>query len=365
MPSFSITITAAITAFMRAIGTSVRLKAMVASRAPFVNPSQDITAIPRTNGRAVLRTIELGGDMDRITGIQLFVRVVETGSFSKAGADLGITQPTATKHVAALEERLGARLFHRSTRGVTPTEVGALYYEKCKAIQRDLEEADNLAALLQSRVAGTLRISTSVAFGRRVLTPMVLRFMREHPELSVDLSFDDRYVNLVEQGIDLAIRMGPMADSSLGARYLGINPWVLVASPAYLQRAGTPDHPQDLSRHACLVYSSVQGDDRWHFTTPQGEGVSVSVKGPLRSNNLSALLAAARAGMGLAALPWYVAHESVADGVVQPLLQDHTLPSQEIHAVFPSPKLVPSKVNRFIAFAQQQFPERWWLGAAP
>jgi DNA-binding transcriptional LysR family regulator len=301
--------------------------------------------------------------MDRITGIQLFIRVVETGSFSKASADLGITQPTATKHVAALEERLGTRLLHRSTRGVTPTEAGAVYYDKCKTIQRELEEADNLAALLQARLGGQLRISTSVAFGRRVLTPLALRFMREHPEIAIDLSFDDRYVNLVEQGVDLAVRMGRLADSTLGARYLGVNPWVLAAAPGYLARAGTPASPQALADHACLVYSSVQGDDRWQFTAPDGEALSVSVKGPLRSNNLSAVLAACRAGMGLAVLPWYVARESVADGVVVPLLEHYTLPSQEVHAVFPSPKLVPAKVKTFIDYLKQALDGEWWRRA--
>lgn len=301
--------------------------------------------------------------MDRITGIQLFIRVVETGSFSKASTDLGITQPTATKHVAALEERLGTRLLHRSTRGVTPTEAGAVYYDKCKTIQRELEEADNLAALLQAKLGGQLRISTSVAFGRRVLIPLALRFMREHPEIAIDLSFDDRYVNLVEQGVDIAIRMGRLADSTLGARYLGVNPWVLVAAPSYLQRAGTPASPAELSEHACLVYSSVQGDDRWQFTAPDGHTQSVSVKGPLRSNNLSAVLAACRAGMGLAVLPWYVARESVADGVVQPLLQEYTLPSQEMHAVFPSPKLVPAKVKTFIDYLKRELEGEWWRRA--
>ena len=148
--------------------------------------------------------------MDRITGVQLFIRIVETGSFSKASVDLGVTQPTATKHVAAVEARLGARLLNRNTRGVSATEIGALYYEKCKLIQRELEEADNLASLLQSRVGGQLRISTSVGLGRRVLTPLVLSFMRTHPEITIDLSFDDRYVNLVEQGVDVAIRMGQL-----------------------------------------------------------------------------------------------------------------------------------------------------------
>ncbi|KPF50310.1 LysR family transcriptional regulator [beta proteobacterium AAP121] len=298
--------------------------------------------------------------MDTVTGLRLFIRVVETGSFSKASADLGITQPTATKHVAALEARLGARLLHRSTRGVTPTEVGAAYYDQCKSIARQLDDADNLAALMQQRVRGTLRISTSVAFGRRVLTPMVLRFMQQHPELQIDLSFEDRYVNLVEQGIDLAIRMGRLADSTLGARYLGLNHWVLVGAPAYLQERGTPAQPGELALHAALVYSTVQGDDLWHFTGPGGVPQAVRVRGPLRSNNLSALLAAARAGMGLAVLPRYVAQESLATGAVQALLPGWALPAQEMHAVFPSPRLVPTKVSGFVDWLQGQFSDDAW-----
>ncbi len=299
--------------------------------------------------------------MDRLLGMQLFIRVVETGSFSKASADLGITQPTATKHVAALEKRLGARLFHRSTRGVTPTEIGTLYYEKCILIVREIEEADNLATLQQSQTRGTLRLSTSVAFGRRVMVPLMIGFMREHPALQIDLSFDDRYVNLVEQGVDLAIRMGQLADSSLGASYLGVNPWVAVASPAYLAERGMPGHPSELSEHAALIYSSVQGDERWRFDGgPQGQAVQVPVQGPLRSNNLSALLSAARAGLGVAVLPWYVANASVRDGIVQPLLEDWALPSQAIHAVFPSPRLVPTKVTQLISWLQGHFSEGWW-----
>jgi DNA-binding transcriptional LysR family regulator len=298
--------------------------------------------------------------MDRITGVHLFARIVETGSFSKASADLGITQPTATKHVAALEAKLGARLLNRNTRGVSPTEIGALYYEKCKAIQHELDEADNLAALLQSKVGGQLRISTSVAFGRRIATPLALRFMRAHPQIHIDLSFDDRYVNLVEQGVDVALRMGRLADSALGARYLGTNPWLTAAAPAYLAERGSPRVPGDLAQHACLIYSSVQGDDRWSFTGPSGEEASVPVTGPLRSNNLSAVLSACRAGMGLAVLPWYVARESVGDGSIVPVLTDQTLPSQELHAVFPSPKLVPGKVRSFIEFLKTELDGEWW-----
>ena len=303
--------------------------------------------------------------MDRITGMQLFIRVVETGSFSRAATEMGITQPTATKQVAALEAHLGARLLHRSTRGVTPTEVGALYHEKCKAILRQLEEADGIAQLQQGQVSGQLRISCSVAFGRRVLVPLVLRFMREHPGITADLAFDDRYVNLVEQGIDVAVRMGRLADSSLGARHLGRNPWVLVASPAYLATAGQPADAAALSHHPCLVYSSVQGDDRWSFTGPDGLSQVVLVSGPLRSNNLSAVLAACRAGMGLAVLPGYVARDSLNDGALQTLLPDWVIPAQDMHAVFPSPKLVPGKVQVFINWLEQALRDAdWWRRAA-
>jgi DNA-binding transcriptional LysR family regulator len=301
--------------------------------------------------------------MDRIQGVKLFIRVVDLGSFSKAAIDMGIGQPSATKLVAQLEAQLGSRLLHRSTHGVTPTEIGLLYYDKCKLIAHHVEEAESVAALMQSQVQGGLRISTSVAFGRRVLVPLVMRFMTLNPKLQIELSFEDRYVDLVEQGIDLAIRMGRLADSTLGARYLGINPWVVVASPEYLAKRGMPLAPGDLAAHDALVYSTVQGDARWLFTGPAGDVQATTVRGPLRSNNLSALLAAVRLGMGLAALPRYVAHPSIMSGAVQEVLSDWSLPSQEIHAVFPSPRLLPAKVSGLITFLQDQLGPHWWASS--
>ncbi len=298
--------------------------------------------------------------MDRIQAIRLFIRVVDLGSFSKAAADMGVGQPSATKMVALLEKQLGSRLLHRSTHGVTPTEIGALYYDKCKLIAHHVEEAESVATLLQSQVQGGLRITTSVAFGRRVLGPLVMRFMQMHPKLQIELNFEDRVVSLVEQGMDLAIRMGPLVDSTLGARYLGVNPWVVVASADYLKRRGPPAQPADLVDHDALIYSTVQGDARWHLTGVQGELRTVPVKGPLRSNNLSALLMAARSGMGLAALPRYVAQESLNSGALLAVLSGWSLPSQEIHAVYPSPVLVPAKVSGFVAWLQGQFGEAWW-----
>lgn len=292
--------------------------------------------------------------------MEMFVRVVETGSFSKAAREFNTTQPTVTKQIAATETRLKVRLLNRNTRGVSLTEPGALYYEKCKTIVRDAEEADSIVQLRQNQAQGLLRVGTSVAFGRRVVVPLALEYMRRHPQVQLDLSFEDRYVDLIAQGIDVAIRMGKLADSSLGARYLGANPWVMVAAPGYLKKHGTPRRAQDLGAHVALIYSSVVGDEFWRMHTPKGEPVTVPVSGRFRSNNLSAVLAAARDGLGIALMPRYVASESMAAGKVVAVLGDHALPEQEIHAVFPSPKLVPGKVSGFVAFLQGRFDEGWW-----
>ncbi|ODS91192.1 MAG: LysR family transcriptional regulator [Comamonas sp. SCN 65-56] len=298
--------------------------------------------------------------MDRIQDIRLFIRIVDLGSFSKAAQELGIGQPAATKQINRMEAQLGARLLHRTTHGVSATEIGLLYYEKCKLICLHADEASSVGTLLQTQAEGSMRISSSVAFGRRVMAPLVLEFMRMNPQLQIELLCDDRYVNLVEQGVDVAVRLGKLADSTLGAAWLGVNPWVLVASGSYLKEHGTPRKPEDLARHDVLIYSSVQGDERWHFTGRAGEQRSVTVRGRLRSNNLSMLLLAARSGLGIAALPRYVAQRSLVDGAVVSLLDAWQLPQQEVHAVFPSPRLVPAKVRQFISWMQGQFGREWW-----
>jgi DNA-binding transcriptional LysR family regulator len=298
--------------------------------------------------------------MDRIQDLRLFIRIVDLGSFSKAATEAGIGQPAATKQINRMERQLGARLLHRTTRGVSPTEIGLLYYEKCKLICLHADEAGSLGSLLQTQLQGAIRISSSVAFGRRVMAPLLMEFMRMNLELQIELNCDDRYVDLVEQGVDLAIRLGKLADSTLGAAYLGLNPWVLVAASGYLRRRGRPRTPDDLARHDALIYSSVQGDERWQFGGPAGRSASVRVNGRLRSNSLSMLLMAARDGFGIAALPRYVAQESLDSGVVSVVLPDWRLPYQEVHAVFPSPRLVPAKVKLLISWLQGQFDTDWW-----
>lgn len=298
--------------------------------------------------------------MEKIHEIRLFVRVVDLGSFSKAAAEAAIGQPAATKQINRMEQQLGARLLHRTTHGVSPTEIGLLYYEKCKTICHLADEAQSVGTLLQTQAQGAIRISSSVAFGRRVMAPLVMEFMQMNPHLQIELNCEDRYVDLVEQGVDVAIRLGKLADSSLGAGYLGVNPWILVASPAYLKEHGRPKKPADLGKHNCLIYSSVQGDDRWQFSGGDADLASIAVRGSLRSNNLSMLLTASRHNFGIAALPLYVAHKSLESGAIVSLLDQWKLPQQEVHAVFPSPRLVPAKVKLFITWLQGQFGPNWW-----
>jgi len=189
---------------------------------------------------------------------------------------------------------------------------------------------------------------------------LLMQFMRANPDLQVDLGVDDRYVDMIEQGVDVAIRMGRLADSTLGARYLGLNPWVLVAAPGFLDKRAAPASPKELASCDCLIYSTVQGDARWHFAGASGKPESVAVRGPLRSNSLSILLKAATDGMGVAALPRYVAQGALAQGSVVPLLQAWSLPVQEIHAVYPSPRMLPLKVSGLVGWLQAQFEGEWW-----
>lgn len=299
--------------------------------------------------------------MDWLTGMRVFARVVEAGGFSRAADDLGMTQPTVTKHVAAIEKALDSRLLNRNTRGVAVTETGASFYERCKATLREFELAMDVGRDDGAEAHGQLRVTTSLAFGRRVLTPALIDFMALHPRLRVDLDCDDRFVDLVASGRDLALRMGALADSTYGVSALGVNPWVMVAAPAYLASRDAPRAVADLAGHDCIVYSSVQGNDVWRFLGPEGPYESAQLNAPLRSNNLSVVLASARAGLGLAILPHYVAAPALAAGALRTVMDDHELPSQRIQAVTPSPRLAPRKVTLFVDFLRRRFSGAWWL----
>jgi len=300
--------------------------------------------------------------MNYLIGLRVFKRIVELGSFSKAADDMTICQSTVTKHVTQLEKHLGARLLNRNTRNISLTEEGRIYYERSKTIITEIDEADASVGRRSKALEGVLRISTSVTFGRRIVSPLLIEFMREQPHLRVDIACEDNYVDLISRGIDVALRMGRLHDSSLGSRFLGANPWVMVASPRYLHARGVPYEPKDLTSHDCIVYSSVQGDAAWELRSSAGVSTTIVVNGKLRSNNLSTILHAAKLDLGIAILPRYVASDDVRSGAVVTVLDDFALPDQQLHAVFPSPKLVPRKSTALINFLLPRFKGNWWSG---
>src|SRR4051812_9746198 len=252
--------------------------------------------------------------LDRVTSMRVFARVAASGSFSAAARQLGLSQTMVTKHVAAIEARLGVKLFHRSTRRLTLTEAGRGYFEACERILADIEEAETLAARDRVEPRGTLRLNVPLSFGVREVAPALADFARAYPTVSVDLGLNDRYVDLVDEGWDMAVRIGKLADSRLVARRLAPCRVMVCAAPAYLAAHGTPRTVADLAGHNCMGYTlpSALGADRWAFG-PDGE-VVVSVSGNLRASNGDALVAAALAGQGLIYQPTFLVGDAVRAG---------------------------------------------------
>ncbi|MBB4041844.1 DNA-binding transcriptional LysR family regulator [Microvirga flocculans] len=299
--------------------------------------------------------------LDRVTSMQVFVRVAGLGSFSAAARALHLSQTMVTKHVAALEERLGVKLLHRSTRKLTLTEGGRNYLAACERILAEIEEAEASASLERIEPRGVLRLNVPLTFGFRHIAPAIPEFTRLHPAVSFDLGLADRYVDLIEEGWDLAIRIGRLKDSSLVARRLAPCRTVVCAAPSYLKEHGIPQTLDDLARHNCLGYTlpSAIGANRWTFG-PEGE-IVVPVQGNLRANNGDALLAAAAAGQGLIYQPTFIVGDSLRDGSLVPVLGGYPTYQPGIHAVLPSARQAPAKVRAFIAFLAARFaPEPDW-----
>jgi len=299
--------------------------------------------------------------LDRVTSMQVFARVAALGSFSAAARALGLSQTMVTKHVAALEERLGIKLLHRSTRRLVLTEGGRHYLAAVERILAEIEEAEASAGLDRIEPRGTLRLNVPVTFGFREIAPALADFSRLYPALRVDLGLADRYVELIEEGWDLAIRVGRLKDSSLVARRLAPCRLMICGAPSYLDRHGVPQSVEDLARHNCLGYtlSSTISADRWVFGT-DGD-VVVPVKGNLRANNGDALLAAALAGQGLIYQPTFLVGDGLRSGALVRVLPD--LPTYElsVHAVLPSGRQAPAKVRAVVAFLAERFaPKPHW-----
>jgi DNA-binding transcriptional LysR family regulator len=292
--------------------------------------------------------------MDRLGAMEMFVRIVETGNFSAVARQLGTTQPTISKQLTALEKQLRTRLLNRSTRSLSLTEAGATYYERCRRIIDEVREAEGALGQLQSALTGTLHVNGSIALGQIFLAPLVLRFQRQYQELAIELSLSDRYIDLVEEGVDVAVRIGRLADSNLVARRLGSTRRVLVATPAYLAAHGTPERPEDLAQHSCLLYAYLSSGNEWTFKGPEGE-IRVRVRGNFKANNGEAIRQALLANVGVAMSPDWLIHDKLASGEVVALLPEFALPPLEINAVYPSGRHVSTKVRTFIEFLQNEF----------
>jgi DNA-binding transcriptional LysR family regulator len=286
--------------------------------------------------------------MDRYGAMSAFVRVVESGSFSAAAKQLNVGQPAMSKTIAALEARLGVRLLIRTTRGLTPTEAGLRFYERAKRSLEEADDADVAARGAGKGLTGLLRASAATTFARLHVVPRLPDFLDRHPELSVDLVLDDRLIDLVEEGIDVGLRMGDLMDSSATARRLGSSPRSVVASPAYLARRGYPSSPADLAGHDVVSY--MQGRfGTWTFTKESTE-VSVAVGGRVRVSSAEGTRASVLAGLGITiASEWMFAPE-LASGEVVRLLPGWSLPPMDLWVVFPTGRLVSSKARAFADF---------------
>lgn len=290
--------------------------------------------------------------MDAFGQMQLFVKVIESGGFTSAGRALGLPKSTVSRQIAALEDRLSVRLLHRTTRVLRPTEAGQAYYDRCTRILAEVAEAE--AALLQTQVApaGKLSVTAPLSFGYRFMGELTAAFLAGHPKVELNLSLSDRKVDLIEEGFDLAIRIAVLDDSSLVARKLGSAPMVVVASPEYLERSGTPKAPQELRDHSCLRY--VYGPATWRFRA----GVSVPVTGPLLSNNGDILAAAAVAGLGLAYSPRFIVADDLAAGRLVSVLDRHLPAGNGIWALYPANRFLSAKVRAFVEHTAQWLSER-------
>lgn len=292
--------------------------------------------------------------MDPLDGVAAFARVVDSGSFSAAAQRLKISKSAVSAHVQRLEERLGVRLLNRTTRRLSVTEAGAAYYRHCARILAEAEAAEQAASALQREPRGTLRISAPDSFGWMHVAPAVPDFLQRYPGLSIDVTLSPRHVNLVEEGLDLAIRIGVLEDSPLIVRKLAPSRHVLCAAPAYLREHGTPRKPADLARHNCLCVSLMSWGDEWRFAGKGGE-VRIPVNGNFRSNGAEMLRAAALDGVGIAILPSWAVAEPLRAGLLRRVLADWEPPASTIYAVYPGNRLMSAKVRAFVDHLARRF----------
>src|SRR5579872_5771775 len=284
----------------------------------------------------------------------VFAKVVESASFAAAARHFDMSPAMVSKHVRRLEERLGVRLLNRTTRRVSATEVGQSYYERCLRILSEVEDAERAAADLQAAPRGLLRVTTSVSFAAHQLAPAIADYLVAYPDVSIDLILKHNFVDLVEERIDLAVRLGQLSDSSLITKKLYAVEMVLCASPGYLAAKGTPQKPRDLVGHNCLIYTYAAGR-AWTFTGPDGKAEVIHISGHVLANSGDALLAFALKDTGIVLAPDYlVAHELGAGRLIR-LLPEYNTPATPVYAVYPHSSFLSAKTRTFIDFLTARF----------
>lgn len=301
--------------------------------------------------------------MDRLTEMEAFATVVDQGGFTDAAKKLGISKSAVSKHVSALEARLGARLLNRTTRRVSPTEIGLAYYDRARRVLNDAGEADALVTSMQSAPSGLLRISVATDFGVNLLSPVLGDFLREYPDITVNMVLNNRYVELISEGFDMAIRLGELEESSLRARKLTETTRRMIASPSYFQRYGMPQRIDDLNDHKLLHYANNAASAVWKLTAPSGEKRQVRTAGWLTVNDGQSLLNAAVSGLGLAYLPSFLYADALKAGLVREAMPDLPVEVMGIYAVYPPGRFTQPKVRAFIDFLVHRFadkgPDAW------
>lgn len=292
--------------------------------------------------------------MDKLDAMNAFAKVVAAGSYAEAARRLGLTRSAVSKAVMELEQLLGARLLDRTTRRVTPTEAGSAYYERCMSILADVEETELQISRLHDEPRGILKINAPMSFGILYLGDAVAEFMRSYPELRIELTLNDRFIDPLEEGVDVTVRIGALADSSLIARRLAPARLALVASPGYLQRHGMPAGPAELARHQCLAYGHMAAVHRWQLRHG-AETLTVPFSAALCSNNGEVLRASAIAGNGIAILPTFLIGPDIAAGRLQPILTDYPPMDLGIFALYAPNRYLAAKTRLFIDFLAKRF----------
>ncbi len=301
--------------------------------------------------------------MKSLTDIAVFVQVVESGSFTAAAERLDISKSVVSKYVTRLEDYLGARLLNRTTRRLSLTEVGRVFYDRSRKGLADIEDAQLEVSRLQAEPRGTLRINVPMSFGILHVAPALPEFQRQYPDLTVDMNLDDRKVDVIEEGFDVSVRISELPDSSLVARRIAPCRHAVVASPSYLEQHGTPRSPEDLHDHNIITYRYHQSANIWHFQSKDTKSISVDVSGSLIMNNSLAIRESIREGIGITRTPTFVVGKDVQEGKLVKVLTGYETLEVQIFLVYPQRLHLAPKVRAFIDFMAERISETpYWDG---